>query len=79
MHVLRDCPRCREVWSVLYPKGRVPAFFELQTKEWFLESLKCQKDEGGGLILVEKMVSMCGALWHWQNRHNFRDERTPPW
>lgn len=40
MHVLRHCPRAREIRSVFRPEEKIRDFTSIPLKEWFFEYLK---------------------------------------
>lgn len=77
MHVVRDCPCATEVWSVLYPQGRVPDFYHLTGRDWFYKSLQHQEADADSITWAQKMAITCWALWRWRNLEVFRGEQIP--
>lgn len=44
LHVIRECPKAKEIGYGFYPQGMVEQFLSLPLRNWFFMNLICQQE-----------------------------------
>ncbi|KAH9792364.1 putative ribonuclease H protein [Citrus sinensis] len=72
LHVLRDCPSAKHVWSSLIPHGINHQFFSLNLRDWMLYNLRNLWKYDGMFDWPCLFGVTVWGLWFWrnQNLHN---------
>lgn len=66
LHLLRDCPAARSIWSAVGGTARYNSFFQGDLQQWITRNLKAE-----GLIFSEKWPTIFSLTlwwnWRWRN------------
>ncbi|KAK8983129.1 hypothetical protein V6N11_057883 [Hibiscus sabdariffa] len=64
VHVLRDCPRARQVWEAVVAPAQIAAFFSLPFSDWILQCVPTVANVGvGDERWAARFATICWLIW----------------
>lgn len=79
-HVLRKCPKAKEVWKQVVGERKWWKMENLSFKEWMNTNLRGKKDINVGGDWPSMFAITVWWIWHWRNEVAFnRDDRELNW
>ncbi|KAL4283171.1 hypothetical protein GQ457_16G011860 [Hibiscus cannabinus] len=64
IHVLRDCPRARQVWEAVVPSSQLVPFFSLSFSDWIMQCVRIIANIGlGDDRWPARFATICWLIW----------------
>jgi ribonuclease HI len=78
LHVMRDCPKAREVWRYLLPTSQTFHFYNANFQEWVNFNLSNDMHWKGSGNWCDIWAISCHCLWNWRNKELYDAEFVRP-
>jgi hypothetical protein len=78
LHVLRDCPRAREIWSCVITTNDRANFYMSEANHWIELNLHNTMHWNGEGSWSDFWVMCCHCIWSWRNKELFDENFVRP-
>jgi ribonuclease HI len=78
LHVMRDCPRAKEIWSCVISIHDRAVFFMSEFNQWMELNLHNSVPWNGVGRWSDFWALCCHCLWSWRNKELFEDDFVRP-